>query len=320
MMESENRSKFSQKLVWLTHRFGLSRLIRDLRKEVQDFGWSIRFEPKAIELDLGEAVVVFRKKSVYAVAIFIRKYIPLLDRIVPQDLEGREVIQFDDGLFFKLRSGDIIELIGLPEISDPLAGYVEKGAPREGDIVLDAGAFCGECSVEFARMVGPSGHVYALEPDPVNRAVLIRNLEKNRVKNVTVLPYALWDLSEKLSFAGRGDAGSAISALHTFKNVTVARLEVEGKTAAAIFEEIGAIPDFIKMDIEGAEVEALESMIPLIAAGNKSCRLAIASYHIREGQRTHDLIAAPLRAAGFQVETGYSQHRTTWAFLDRTES
>lgn len=312
-MKSNPSGRLKEQFVWLTHRFGLSPLIRSLRKEARATGGVIRFNANTIELDTGDLLVRFRKKSIYTVASYIRRYGLMWDRLIPQNIEGRKVIRVEEGVFFKLRSGDVIELLDMPELTDPFAGYIEKGAPGKGDVVLDAGAFCGECTIEFARMVGESGHVYALEPDPINRKVMLRNLQKNGISNVTIFPYALWNANEALSFAVRGDSASAVTAVSMFETERFEKLEVEGKTAGVIFEQMGRLPDFIKMDIEGAEVEAVESMIPHFKTSGPRCRMAIASYHSRAGRRTHEIITPALSAAGFHVETGYPQHPTTWA-------
>ena len=68
------------------------------------------------------------------------------------------------------------------------------------------------------------------------------------------------------------------------------------------------------MDIEGAEVEVVSALAPILAESLHSVRLAIASYHIRDGHPAHELITPPLLVNGYQVETGYPEHTTTWAW------
>src|SRR4029453_308456 len=61
---------------------------------------------------------------------------------------------------------------------------------REGDILVDIGAHVGVMSIYLAKRY-PFIKVYALEPDPVNYACLIRNLELNGVTNVTAINAAV---------------------------------------------------------------------------------------------------------------------------------
>lgn len=259
-------------------------------------------------------MLIFSNEDPYAVICASRSPNFLFDRMVTTRVARNDVVDFRRDRMLKLRSGDVIELPGLPEESDPFTGYIVRGSPRRGDTVLDAGAFCGECTIEFARLVGPEGHVHALEPDPVNREIMVRNLRRSQVNNVTVWPFAWWSSNAQLAFVATGGLGSALQEVEQPGHEAYPHLFVEGRTAAEIFGLMGTTPDFIKMDIEGAEIEAVEGMLSCLADRSKPCRLAIASYHVRDGRPTHDVISPALRAAGFEVETGYPAHLTTWAW------
>ena len=54
-------------------------------------------------------------------------------------------------------------------------GYLKHYKPREGDVVIDAGAYWGDTTVPFAKMVGKNGKVVALEPVPQ----VCKTLEEN---------------------------------------------------------------------------------------------------------------------------------------------
>jgi hypothetical protein len=64
-------------------------------------------------------------------------------------------------------------------------------AVRPGDIVFGVGAYVGPYTLLASRLAGPSGHVFAFEPDPFARAILERNVEANQALNVSVMPYAV---------------------------------------------------------------------------------------------------------------------------------
>jgi len=57
---------------------------------------------------------------------------------------------------------------------------------REGDTLVDIGAHVGVMSIYLAKRY-PFIKVYAVEPDPINYACLIRNIELNEVTNVTAI-------------------------------------------------------------------------------------------------------------------------------------
>src|ERR1700690_1657558 len=62
---------------------------------------------------------------------------------------------------------------------------------EEGMTIVDAGANIGFYSLQAARKVGPSGKVYAFEPEPANFALLKKNIEMNGYANIRAFPEAL---------------------------------------------------------------------------------------------------------------------------------
>ena len=66
-----------------------------------------------------------------------------------------------------------------------------KRTIKKGDVVLDIGANIGVYTVLFAEIVGDKGRVYAFEPDPKNFALLKKNIEINKYKNVVLINKAV---------------------------------------------------------------------------------------------------------------------------------
>jgi hypothetical protein len=67
-----------------------------------------------------------------------------------------------------------------------------------GGVYYDLGANIGFFSLLAARLVGPTGHVVAFEPSPVNAAQLQRNIDLNGFTNITLVEAAV---SSKTGFA-----------------------------------------------------------------------------------------------------------------------
>jgi FkbM family methyltransferase len=206
-------------------------------------------------------------------------------------------------------SEDFIRSPIFPEICDPAAGYFLHGVPPPGAVVFDVGAFVGEMTVPLARFVGPTGRVYAFEPDAESRRWLARNLQHAGVHNVTIVDKGLWHESTIAPFMAGAKDGSKLLCLAnaTDPSLPIAMLSFEDACRLA-----GRAPDFVKMDIEGAEVEVIGAAIGLIR--RHPIRFAIASYHPRDGQPASRLLEPMFRDAGYQVETGYPKHQTTWAW------
>jgi FkbM family methyltransferase len=126
-------------------------------------------------------------------------------------------------------------------------------SPKPGDVFIDVGAYIGWYTIQAARDVGPSGRVVAMEPDPSNRRQLEVNLSLNDVSNCTVVPLAVWSEA--------GDIGWQSNDVPVWSKVGTAQTAstVRSATVDSLASDL-ALPDvrWIKMDIEGAEIQALQ--------------------------------------------------------------
>lgn len=146
---------------------------------------------------------------------------------------------------------------GLMEEVDTIQGYLRHAPPREGETVFDLGSNCGASVLVFSRAVGQSGRVVAFEPDPLNREMLNRNVESLALRNVDVRANAVAGRSQRLRFNSEGSLGAALSHVVSRAGL-VSTIEVDALTLADACTAAGRTPDFIKMDVEGAEAEVLE--------------------------------------------------------------
>ncbi|HVE71581.1 MAG TPA: FkbM family methyltransferase [Thermoanaerobaculia bacterium] len=122
---------------------------------------------------------------------------------------------------------------------------------RAGGVVYDVGANAGYFTLLASKLAGPRGAVYAFEPLPRNLEILRAHVRLNRATNVQVLPVAVSDRAGKARFAtGNNPAMGGLAAAGDFEVPTVTLDEVRATTPA---------PQFIKMDIEGAELAALSA-------------------------------------------------------------
>lgn len=127
-------------------------------------------------------------------------------------------------------------------------------ALRPGDVVFDVGAYVGPYTLLASRVVGPSGHVYAFEPDPVARSLLERNVGVNQALNVSVLPYAVGacDGWGSLAYGVLGDSATRITAADDAGSTGVAIVSLR-----TFCRQRNVRPDVIKIDVEGGEVDVL---------------------------------------------------------------
>lgn len=145
--------------------------------------------------------------------------------------------------------------------------------PKTGDIVFSAGAFYGETSIWFSEQVGDRGKVYAFEAVAQNAWVAECNCRRNGIKNVVVENCCLWS-AEQTVYMKQDYAASHVSENHDGN-------EMKTITLDAYCEKNRILKvDYIKIDIEGAEYEALLGAKNVIR--NNRPKLAICVYHSAE--------------------------------------
>jgi FkbM family methyltransferase len=126
-------------------------------------------------------------------------------------------------------------------------------SPQPGHVFVDIGAHVGWYSLRAARAVGSTGLVIALEPDPKNRHQLETNLSLNKVRNCKVVPLAAWSRPGRMPWRpGQESVWHKIDEQEGSEVIEAAR--VDDIVAKWNLERV----DWIKMDIEGGEVEALK--------------------------------------------------------------
>lgn len=141
-----------------------------------------------------------------------------------------------------------------------------------GGVFLDLGANQGEFTVFAAQLVGKYGRVFAFEPSPIMQQRLSKNIQLNGFEQVSIEPVAVADRPGRLSLYSPTEVfedGTTHDGLPT--------LYVQAGTAACVTTEVAvttldawqlmrspARVDVIKMDIEGAELPALQGGLGLI--------------------------------------------------------
>jgi len=171
-----------------------------------------------------------------------------------------------------------------------LTQYLYDGGNREvvvepGDVVLDVGGCWGDTALYFAHLVGVAGRVYTFEFDPENLAVLRTNLELNSElgARVEIVQKAVWERSgETLHFHAAGRCTRLTDGGPSEDTQRVPTVTLDEFVAQAGLERL----DFVKMDVEGAELQILNGGIETLKRLRP--KLAIAAYH-----RDDDLVRIP---------------------------
>jgi FkbM family methyltransferase len=175
---------------------------------------------------------------------------------------------------------------------------------RPGMTVFDVGANIGYYVLIERSLVGSTGHIVAIEPSPQNVELLRRNVGLNGSSNVTIIQMGV------SSRAGRQPFHlSHQSNLNTFhpigsvvKHLDNRVIDVDIDTVPAIADRVGRIPDLIRMDVEGHEVEIINGILPAIQGGQMA-PMFLFETHLTRYTPDHDF-EPPLRAlfnCGYRV-------------------
>ena len=143
------------------------------------------------------------------------------------------------------------------------------------EIYVDLGAYNGDTVLEFAEAVGGKyKSIYAFEPNPKNYRKLCKNTD--HMNDLTAFNAAAWSESKMLGFTKNEGRMSKAS--------NAGELEVQG---LAVDDIVGEQASIIKLDVEGAEREAIAGAKRHISGGAK---VISALYH-----RNEDMFAIPLQ-------------------------
>ena len=203
-------------------------------------------------------------------------YLQSIKAIYPSGRKVKMRSPYGSGLYFWLdRYTDNGFILGFyeRELARLLYDSVKKDT-----IFYDLGAHWGYFSILAAKFVGPKGKVYTFEPMPDNYERLTRNIRINEIENIEALNMAVSNVDSTLRFSNSKD---------TFANTYVSTSEensIEVKAVSLdkfIEQKNGLPPDFIKIDVEGAEADVLEGAEQTIRKYRPVIHLSTHDIHLK---------------------------------------
>ena len=205
----------------------------------------------------------------------------------------------------------------LPQNRDYISGQSEIPVQEElacrlnaGDVFYDVGANVGFFSLIAASYVGPTGCVYAFEPVEANVASIRENARLNNLNNVTLFALAVGRTSGIAELLlTEWDGGGSLSTSAVKPPVPIARRNVRVVALDDLIkEERLRLPNFVKIDVEGVELDVLIGMSETIAKARPVLLFEVddgnkASFERR--QRELDDYVAALGYEVFHLEPSY---------------
>jgi FkbM family methyltransferase len=147
---------------------------------------------------------------------------------------------------------------------------------RPGMTVLDVGAHHGLYSLLMARRTGQTGRVVSFEPSSRERSRLVRHVQLNGFANVRVMPCALGSETgeaELFLLDGIHDWGNSLKPPSLGQFSRTERVQVR-RLDDVLSEMAIAHVDFIKVDVEGAELSFLRGASETLAKTPRAAILA----------------------------------------------
>ncbi len=164
------------------------------------------------------------------------------------------------GLMFQNAGSQIGYSLGTTEplVQDALTHHL-----RAGMVVYDLGCNVGFFAVIMARLVGSNGRVVAFDPLPAHIEACAHNARLNALENVTTVTAAVGAVSEmrefqitRLATASHLAREGAARPLEYVRSEMVRVMTID----EYVYDQGNQPPDFIKMDVEGEEINAIEGM------------------------------------------------------------
>lgn len=168
----------------------------------------------------------------------------------------------------------------------------------DAEVFIDAGAHIGLYSVLAGRFGKPGLNIFSFEPDPYNLRAFRWNQHLNRCRNVTLTPAAVSDETGSARLVvSNGTIGSSL-VLGRTKIGPTHFLDVKTVSLDTLLKDVTCEVLLVKLDIEGAEIRALQGMIRTLQRADRAAVLCeVNPEALGAGGRTPaDLVAQLVKA------------------------
>lgn len=238
------------------------------------------------------------------------------DRLHQLDIKIRGPHQYDDNTdAVRLNDGYVLVPKAARKLrillADAPADGLEPGTCRvirkllaQGMTAADIGANVGALTIACARAVGPTGKVYAFEPEPAFASLLNETFDLNGISWVELQQIAVSRSNGRATFHVSPIGGhSSLYELPPGESSQQVIIEVETRRLDDAMPA-GGVVDLVKMDVEGAELDVLDGMPEIIKANPELTIIAEFGYsHVAKQGISPDLWLDRFQSHGFNVFT-----------------
>ncbi len=264
------------------------------------FLFAYRTRNKLIITDRTKKFVIPFYNRVYAFDI-IREWNDYINSVEPDfvDKKGYFVYNFSKTRKHRVKDTDIVMYNNyLPEFLESDMVYMQSLKLSPGENIMDLGAYCGLTAYLFSKAVGNRGRILSVEPDILNYYVLQKNIRDHCLVNVRAINAAIWSKNMEIEFSQESAMGSAVTACtdrrgKTYNRPGITLIELARRFR---FKRI----DVVKMDIEGSEYPAFETIDEFIA--RYTPRFIIEVHYNKDGKIDLDYFYDIFTKHGYEME------------------
>jgi len=274
-----------------------------LEKQATAAGLKLTTRDLFYDLEKSNQILRIRRSHNAYLSDMISNFDFFVNSVVPVWEGGKTLVDMSGPRYHRLKGFTDIPLL-FPSLTEPYVTteeYLSFANLSAGQTVLDLGAYSAVTSISFAQRVGPTGRVFAFEADQVNYECATENVRIAEnwmgINNITLINKAIWSHDNGIEFSNELAMGSG--ALEITGGGRGTATVVPSTTLESFCVEHGVDRfDFIKIDIEGAEVQVLEHSTKLLA--QMKSRMVIEP-HVVDGSLCTDRCCAMLEQAGYGV-------------------
>jgi len=147
--------------------------------------------------------------------------------------------------------------------------------------VIDVGAHIGLVTIPMSRVLAHGGAVYAFEPAEANYRMLMRHLADNNVNNVVALPWLVGEIDkDDIPFFETDQPSGLNSVVIVKKDDQFCQTSKKQVTLDSFCADYGLLPQVIKIDAEGAEIDILAGGLNIIKQARPLVFLSVHARHI----------------------------------------
>ena len=170
-------------------------------------------------------------------------------------------------------------------------------------VVFDIGAHIGICALPISRVIKEGGLYYSFEPAEANRKYLVTHLKMNNIDNVIVVSILVGDKCGNCVefYESSSDSGMNSLCQPENKDSIYNKVVKEQITLDSFVAKNGCIPELIKIDVEGAEINVLKGAKSVLREYHPEIIISVHPKHLEILGHSVDELAKEIRGIGYQI-------------------